>query len=197
MGKPFKRKTESSPVAAAPSMEGMVASLRVIIQSGRDQALRAVDIVQVRTCWEVGRHIVEFEQGGADRAQYGARLLPRLAEHLKASFGRGFDERNLRHMRAFFTAFPIWNALRSELSWTHYRLLLRVEDVQARAWYMAEAAQQHWSSRALERQMTESRAAPQEACEDGGHPEVASAKPPRKRAVSEKDAGKRRKERRP
>ncbi|OIP88580.1 MAG: hypothetical protein AUK26_13290 [Syntrophaceae bacterium CG2_30_58_14] len=75
----------------------------------------------------IGQQSVDqFEQGGAERAQYGARLLPRLAKRLTAEFGKGFDERNLRHMRAFFQTFPIWDALRSELSWTHYRLLLRV-----------------------------------------------------------------------
>lgn len=75
-----------------------------------------------------GRHIVEFEQGGHARAEYGAKLLPQLAQTLSHEFGKGFDERNLRNMRAFFLAFPNWNALRSELSWTHYRLLLRVDD---------------------------------------------------------------------
>ena len=70
-----------------------------------------------------------------------------------AVFGKGFDERNLRHMRAFFETFPIWNAVRSKLSWTHYRLLTRVESEEARLWYMNEAAIQNWSSRALERQI--------------------------------------------
>jgi predicted nuclease of restriction endonuclease-like (RecB) superfamily len=112
-----------------------------------------MDAIQVRTCWEIGRHIVEFEQGGAARAEYGKRLLPRLAESLTAEFGRGFDERNLRNMRVFFRTFPIWNALRTELNWTHYRTLLRVESEQARRWYMDEAAAQNWSSRALERQI--------------------------------------------
>jgi len=77
--------------------------------------------VQVQTCWEVGRHIVEFGQGGQARAEYGAKLLPQLAQTLSHEFGKGFDERNLRNTRAFFLAFPNWNALRSELSWTHYR----------------------------------------------------------------------------
>jgi len=85
-----------------------------LIQQARQEALRAVDQVQVRTCWEIGRHIVEFEQGGADRARYGTKLLPRLAERLTMEFGKGFDERNLRHMRAFFQSFPIWDAVRSE-----------------------------------------------------------------------------------
>ena len=98
----------------------LLASVRDVIQLARQQALRAVDVVQVQTCWTVGRHIVEFEQGGASRAAYGKRLLGDLAESLTAEFGKGFDERNLRHMRAFYAGFPIWNALRTELSWTHY-----------------------------------------------------------------------------
>jgi len=135
------------------NFDGLLDQLRSLIVMARKQALRAVDAVQVRTCWKMGRYIVEFEQGGADRAQYGARLLPRLAERLTAEFGKGFDERNIRHMRAFYQTFPIWNALRPELSWTHYRLLLRVEDRRAREWYMVEAATQNWGTRALERQI--------------------------------------------
>lgn len=131
----------------------LLQQLRELIASARRQALRAVDAIQVRTCWEIGRHIVEFEQHGADRATYGVRLIPRLAETLTAEFGRGFDERNLRHMRGFYQCFPIWNAVRTELSWTHYRALLRVEKEQARHWYMNEAASQNWSTRALDRQI--------------------------------------------
>lgn len=101
----------------------LLGTLRQLIADARFRALRAVDEVQVQTCWQVGRHIVEFEQGGTARAAYGKRLLPLLAERLTQEFGKGFDERNLRHMRAFFQAFPIWDAVRSELSWTHYRLL--------------------------------------------------------------------------
>jgi predicted nuclease of restriction endonuclease-like (RecB) superfamily len=131
----------------------LLLALRELIAQGRQRALHAVDMVQVQTCWEVGRHIVEFEQGGQTRAEYGTRLLPQLAENLTREFGKGFDERNLRNMRAFFLAFPNWNALRSNLSWTHYRLLLRVDDARARDWYMREAASQNWSTRALERQI--------------------------------------------
>ena len=141
------------PTPVLPTLTGLVEALRGLIQQGRQQALRAVDMVQVHTCWEVGRHIVEFEQGGAVRAAYGKRLLPELATALTREFGRGFDATNLRHMRGFFLAFPIRDALRRELSWTHYRLLLRVDSVDARQWYMNEAATQNWSSRALERQM--------------------------------------------
>jgi predicted nuclease of restriction endonuclease-like (RecB) superfamily len=80
-------------------------------------------------------------------------LLPQLAERLTQEFGQGFDQRNLRNMRAFYQVFPIWNAVRTELSWTHYRQLTRVSDAKAREWYMHEAAAQNWSSRALDRQI--------------------------------------------
>jgi predicted nuclease of restriction endonuclease-like (RecB) superfamily len=139
-----------------PPDEGLgslLRSLRELIEQARQQVLRAVDTVQVQTCWEIGRHIVEFEQGGAVRADYGKRLLPALAEVLTAEFGKGFDTTNLRHMRGFFLAFPIRDALRRELSWTHYRTLLRVDNDQARQWYMNEAASLSWTTRALERQI--------------------------------------------
>lgn len=135
-------------------MDELLGQLRGLIVQARSQALRAVDVIQVRTCWEVGRHIVEFEQGGADRAEYGTRLLPRLAERLTMEFGKGFDERNLWHMCRFYRAFPILNAVRTELSWTHYRSLLRLDEAKAREWYMAEAATQNWSTRALDRQIS-------------------------------------------
>jgi predicted nuclease of restriction endonuclease-like (RecB) superfamily len=148
-----KKAAGKKPLQRRQSFVGLVGQLRILIQGARQQALRAVDVVQVRTCWEVGRHIVEFEQGGAARAAYGAGLLPRLAERLTSEFGRGFDERNLWYMCSFYRTFPILNALRSELSWTHYRLLLGVEVPGAREWYMNEAAEQNWGTRALQRQI--------------------------------------------
>lgn len=140
-------------VPSTTDLAPLLRNLRDLIAEARQQTVRVVDAVQVRTCWEVGRHIVEFEQGGAARAAFGERLLARLATTLTDEFGKGFDERNLRNMRALYQAFPIRNALRSELSWTHYRLLLRVDAPAARQWYADEAVSQHWSSRALERQI--------------------------------------------
>jgi len=128
-------------------------SVRTLIQQGRGQALRAVDTIQVQTCWGIGRYIVEFEQGGAGRAEYGKGLLQTLAAALTREFGKGFDASNLRYMRLFYQAFPIRDALRHELSWTHYRTLLAVDDDRTRQWYMNEAASQSWSTRALERQI--------------------------------------------
>jgi predicted nuclease of restriction endonuclease-like (RecB) superfamily len=141
-------------VEADEGASQLLHSLRDLIQNARQKALRAVDAVQVQTCWEIGRHIIEFEQGGSARAEYGTGLLQTLASSLAAEFGRGFDVSNLRHMRVFYQAFPIRDALRPELSWTHYRTLLRVEGDSARQWYMNEAAGQGWTTRSLERQIS-------------------------------------------
>ncbi|MFT5591606.1 MAG: hypothetical protein ACI9ZF_003810 [Bradyrhizobium sp.] len=136
-----------------PQLHTLLRDLGELIRQSRRQALRAVDAIQVRTCWQMGQHIVEFEQGGLERAAYGQRLLQELAKRLTTEFGKGFDERNLRHMRDFYQTFPIWDAVRTELSWTHYRTLLRVDSVTARDWTMHEAVTQNWSTRALERQI--------------------------------------------
>lgn len=131
----------------------LLEGLRELILAARQTVARTVNDVQVQTCWRIGQHVLDFEQGGAGRAAYGKQLLQNLAAELTAEFGRGFEATNLRHMRAFYRAFPIRDALRPELSWTHYRLLLRVENEKARSWYMGEAAAQGWTTRALERQI--------------------------------------------
>jgi predicted nuclease of restriction endonuclease-like (RecB) superfamily len=136
-----------------PQLYSLLGNLGELIRQARQKVLRAVDTIQVQTCWQIGRHIVEFEQEGARRAAYGKRLLATLSKALTEDFGKGFDERNLRYMRDFYQTFPNWNAVRSELSWTHYRRLLRVDNNSARLWYMNESASQNWSSRALERQI--------------------------------------------
>ena len=86
----------------------------------------------VQTYWHIGRMIVEDEQGGQKRAAYGKPVLPELAKRLSEEFGAGFDVSNLRNMRQFFQSFPIRDALRLELSWTHYRGLIRIDNPQAR-----------------------------------------------------------------
>ena len=124
-----------------------------VLDAARNRAYTAVNFAMVQTYWEIGRSIVE-EQGGEERAEYGNALIINLSEKLTADYGKGFDERNLRFMRRFYTTFPIRNALRSELAWTHYRLLCKVKDEDARLWYMNEAANEHWSSRQLDRQIS-------------------------------------------
>lgn len=127
-------------------------NIRQAVAQARNQLYTAVNFAMVQTYWEIGRHIVEA-QGNSDRAEYGAGLLKYLSEHLTAEFGKGFDIRNLSNMRMFYRSFPNWNALRSELSWTHYRMLLKVENEKAREFYLTECAKSHWSTRQLDRQI--------------------------------------------
>ena len=98
--------------------------------------------------------IVEHEQNGSLRAEYGKGVLNRLSSELTEEFGKGFTVTNLKYMRQFYSMFPNGHALRGELTWTHYRLLLRIENDDARIWYMEEAIRAGWSSRQLERQIS-------------------------------------------
>ena len=120
----------------------------------RNQAYSAVNSAMVQAYWNIGRIIVEHEQNGRFRAEYGKGVLQRLSDQLTDDFGKGFDVRNLRNMRLFYICYPKWNAVRSELTWTHYRTLLRVENEAARNWYMEESIRSAWSSRQLERQIS-------------------------------------------
>jgi predicted nuclease of restriction endonuclease-like (RecB) superfamily len=124
-----------------------------ILQHARQKAYSAVNAAMVDAYWQIGKRIVEEEQTGKDRAEYGASLIANLAKNLTAEFGKGFSEANLKNFRQFYLTFPIKKsyAVRSELSWTHYRMIMRVENPVAREYYMNEAADQNWSSRTLER----------------------------------------------
>ena len=127
--------------------------IRQLIVQARTRVKVAVNVSMVDLYWSIGQRIVEEEQAGESRAAYGKALLKQLSEQLTKEFGTGFNERNLRYFRGFYQAFPIRNALRSELSWTQYRILCKVNNEKARTWYMDEAANNAWSSRALERQI--------------------------------------------
>ncbi len=131
----------------------LVTEIRQVLEQTRQQIQRAVNAGMVNAYWHVGRLIVEHEQKGAERAEYGKQQLAQLADALQADFGKGFDVSNLRNMRKFFLTFPIQDAVRPELTWTHYRSLMRVENEDARQWYLNEAVEQNWSARALERQV--------------------------------------------
>lgn len=125
-----------------------------IVDDARKTVYRATNQAMVKAYWEIGRVIVEEEQQGERRATYGSGLINGLAEKLTENYGNGLSERNLRHMRQFFLMFPIWNALRSELSWTHYRLLIRLKNEAARSFYLVEASKNNWSTRELDRQIS-------------------------------------------
>ena len=127
--------------------------IRAIIINTRNTIYKAVNTGILEANWKIGRRIVEEEQAGASRAEYGQRVINDLAEKLSVEFGRGFDARELRRYRQFYLLFPKWDALRPELTCTHYRTLIRVENERARLYYMNEAALQNWSTRALDSQI--------------------------------------------
>lgn len=134
------------------SYQALLADLRAIIAAGRGRAAAAVNTEIMATYWRMGERIVREEQAGAERAAYGERLLAQLGRALTVEFGRAFSERNLYYMRQFYLSFPIPNALRSELTWTHYRTLMRLPDEQ-RDFYARMAVSGRWSSRELDRQI--------------------------------------------
>jgi predicted nuclease of restriction endonuclease-like (RecB) superfamily len=129
----------------------LLQEIKVIWLSARRRAYSQVNRTLIDAYWQIGQRIVVEEQKGEDRARYGAFLLRELAQRLTQTLGKGFDERDLRQMRQFYLCFTNRDIIRPELSWTHYRLLLRVEDPSARAYYAKEAAEQGWGTRHLER----------------------------------------------
>jgi predicted nuclease of restriction endonuclease-like (RecB) superfamily len=124
-----------------------------IIREARQTAYRAVNFTMVLAYWNIGKLIVEDELHW-ERADYGKAVLRNLSQRLTKEFGKGFDESNLRYMRLFYKTFPICDTLRHELSWSHYRRLISVENSEARMWYMNEAADSVWSTRQLDRQIS-------------------------------------------
>ncbi|WP_244507093.1 DUF1016 N-terminal domain-containing protein [Pseudoalteromonas neustonica] len=133
--------------------ELLLVDIRRIVEQARGQVKQTVNTAMLQAYWQIGRLIVEDEQGGETRAAYGKATLKRLSQQLSTDYGRGFDITNLRNMRRFYLAFEKRDAVRLELSWTHYRVLLRVDSSSARNWYRDEAILQNWSARALERQI--------------------------------------------
>ncbi|WP_233900844.1 PDDEXK nuclease domain-containing protein [Tenacibaculum piscium] len=131
----------------------LVNSVRLLIQNAQKNAVRAINQERVLLYWNIGKHIVEEEQNGNERANYGSYLIKTLAKELTTDFGSGFSIRQLELCRQFYTTFPIANALRSQLNWTQYRLLLRIENKDKRSYYIEESCKNNWSARQLERQI--------------------------------------------
>lgn len=145
---------EKAEITLPRNIEELYSNIRNILQSARKRVYSAVNFAMVESYWLIGQTIVEHEQHGETRAIYGKGLLKELAARLSVDFGKGFDESNLRYMRLFYRCFPKCDTLRHELTWSHYRRLISVENEQARLWYMNEAAQGVWSTRQLDRQIS-------------------------------------------
>lgn len=127
-------------------------SVKEVLDEARKRVYRNIQSEMVLTYWQIGKMIVE-KQGGEARAKYGDALIKELSTLMTQDFGKGFNERSLRNMREFYCSFPIWSAVRTELSWTHYKSLMRVEDKNARDFYLKEAINANWSVRQLDREI--------------------------------------------
>ena len=126
--------------------------IKNILNIARNKVYKTANFVMVEAYWNIGKSIIE-EQGGNEKAEYGAGLIKELSKQMTQDFGKGFTVTNLKYMRQFYLMFPNGHALRDELSWTHYRLLIKVENDNAREFYMQEAVKSQWSTRQLERQI--------------------------------------------
>ena len=129
----------------------LISNIGSLLEQGKTQAYHAVNEILVSTYWEIGKRIVEFEQHGKEKAEYGSALLENLSKDLKLRYGKGFSRDNLEKMRRFYSLFRNSETLSRKLSWSHYCLLLRIENGLARQFYLIETEKESWSIRELDR----------------------------------------------
>ncbi len=133
--------------------EHLFTQIKQMLDEARHHIARTVNSTTVKAYWQVGKHIVEYEQQGENRAKYGKGVIKNLSKHLTNEYGGGFTVSNLKFMRQFYLYYPKGYALRSQLSWTHWRILLKVKNERARNYYINECTAENWSTRQLERQI--------------------------------------------
>lgn len=126
------------------------------IEQARQNAIKVVNTELVKANWEIGRHIVEYEQGGQERAEYGSALLTKLSKDLRERYGKGFGRRNILDMRRFYLAYEKWQTVSAKLSWSHYIALIGISDDTARKFYEKHTLNENLSVRELERQINSS-----------------------------------------
>ena len=131
----------------------LIRNIGSLLETGKKQAVSAVNQAMVRTYWEIGKHIVEYEQAGNEKAEYGSETLKRLSRDLTERYGNGFGMSNINKMRKFYSLYPILQTVSAKLSWSHYVELLKIEDYMERSFYLKECEQENWGVRELRRQM--------------------------------------------
>jgi len=134
----------------------LISDIKYLINSSQDRAIRAVDNERVLLYWNIGKRIIEEFQNGEDRASYGKEIIKNLSKDLQPEFGSGYSVRQLELMRQFYKTFPNTNALHSQLNWSQYKLLIRIENKEKREFYIAETTKNRWTGRELERQINSS-----------------------------------------
>ena len=136
-----------------PLRQMFVDDIRTIINDARSNAVRSVDFCRVQMYWELGRRILEEEQQGKVRADYGSYLIKNLAKAIEPEYGSGFGVRQLEQARQFYRTYPIANTLRSQLNWSQYRRLIQIDDPDKREYYELESVNNSWTARETERQI--------------------------------------------
>lgn len=133
--------------------QAIITDIKTIVLDSRDRAIRRVDTERLQMYWRIGQRIFVEEQQGKDRADYGTQLLKTISTQLQPEFGSGLSVRQLERYRQFYRTFPIASAVRTQLGWTHYKILISIDNQDKRDFYIAEAIKNNWSSRQLERQI--------------------------------------------
>lgn len=133
--------------------EELYNSISDILSNAKNKVYYAANSAMVEAYWQIGKTIVEYEQNGENRAEYGKSVINDLSARLTKAYGKGFTATNLRYMRQFYATFPIYHTVSDKLSWSHYRVLMKVNDESARAFYIDECGKSNWSVRQLERQI--------------------------------------------
>ena len=128
-------------------------SIKELMDNARNSVAKEVNNILIQTYWEIGRIIVEDEQGNSDRAEYGKQLITDLSKRLTKEYGKGFSRSNLQNMRNFYLSYPICQTLSGKLSWSHYCELLSISDEKKRSFYEKETVSANWSVRELKRQI--------------------------------------------
>jgi predicted nuclease of restriction endonuclease-like (RecB) superfamily len=134
----------------------LVDSIGITIENARQRAIQAVNNELLKANWDIGKFIVEYEQHGNEKAEYGSSLLTNLSKDLKSKFGKGFSKSNIYLMRQFYLKYQIFQSVTGKLTWTHYAELLAVSDDHARGFYEKQAVNENWSVRELKRQISSS-----------------------------------------
>lgn len=142
-----------SKITSQKNYSQLVGAIGSTVAKGRHKAVTQINTTLVETNWNIGRHIVEFEQNGADRAQYGAELLVRLSKDLTMKYGKGFSRSNLTYMRQLYTVFPKRETLSHKLAWSHYFEILKADNELEIGFYLKQCEKENWSVRELKRQM--------------------------------------------
>ncbi|MCQ2374822.1 MAG: PDDEXK nuclease domain-containing protein [Salinivirgaceae bacterium] len=148
---------EKKDIIHIPVDTSFLAEVKNIVEQGRQQAYASVSQLMIETYWKIGERIVLQEQKGKDRADYGTQLIEVLSEELTRTYGKGFSKRNLQYFRAFYLSFndlEIVHTRVHNLSWSHIRTVLRVDDITAARWYLLTASQEMWSVRTLDRNIS-------------------------------------------